>query len=95
MEGNVQNSKQGVANKKSYLSPHHAQVWFLRRSRDGWKNKYAILKKGEKRLENRVRDVTKSRDRWASQSAMNAARLKEVEIENEALKAELESLKKK
>src|SRR6267154_1144586 len=54
--------------KVTYKSPKHAQVWFLRRSRDLWKKKYQALKVEAKRWQNRVADVTKSRDKWRTQA---------------------------
>jgi hypothetical protein len=57
----------GVAaekHKAAYTTPRWVQVWFLRRSRDNWKRKYMELKADAKRLQNRVNDVTKSRERW-------------------------------
>jgi uncharacterized protein YlxW (UPF0749 family) len=50
-------------------------VWFLKRSRDGWKQKYQQLKAEAKRLQNRVADVTKSRDRWRAQAEAAELRL--------------------
>jgi len=47
-----------------YKTPRWVQVWFLRRSRDNWKKKYMALKAEAKRLQNRVNDVSKSRERW-------------------------------
>jgi len=51
-----------------YTTPRWVQVWFLRRSRDRWKQKYKDLKAQAKRLDNRARDVTKSRDRWRAEA---------------------------
>lgn len=82
------------AAKVYYQSPRHVQVLFLRRSRAGWKNKYMLSKQNERRLENAVRDVTKSRDKWATKAREQTARLKTVNAENASLKQELELLKK-
>jgi hypothetical protein len=54
----------GAAKAPAYKTPRWVQVWFLRRSRDNWKKKYMALKAESKRLQNRVNDVTKSRQRW-------------------------------
>lgn len=83
-----------VYHKVSYSSPHHAQVWFLRRSRDGWKSKYLKLKGEQRKIENRERDLTKSRDKWAAKARENVALAKELKNENAALKQEIEALKK-
>ena len=80
--------------KVYYKSPRHVQVLFLQRSRAGWKNKYLLSKRNQKRLENAVRDVTKSREKWAAKARDQAVRLKSVDAENASLKQELELLKK-
>lgn len=49
---------------RKYSTPSWVQAWFLGRSRDKWKAKYKALKVRAKRLENRVNDVAKSRERW-------------------------------
>jgi len=68
-----------------YSSPRWVQVWFLRRSRDKWKQKYKRLKVAAKRMQNRVNDVTRSREKWREQ----AERVKELEAQNAALQAAL------
>jgi len=67
------------ANKAGYKSPKHAQVWFLKRSRDGWKRKYQQLKAEAKRLHNRVADVSKSRDRWRGRAEAAELRLAQLQ----------------
>lgn len=94
MDGAPTKTSQLKFRKIEYRSPHHAQVWFLCRSRDCWKRKYMALKKEQRRLDNRDRDVTKSRDSWAEQARQETARARKLEQENEALKRELEDLKK-
>lgn len=79
---------------KIYRSPRHAQVWFLKRSRDTWKNNCMLARQNQKRLENRVRDTTKAREKWAELARARAAQVKALEAENAALKQELEVLKK-
>jgi len=79
----------------AYKSPRHAQVWFLAKSRRTWKRKYRQLKQEQKRLLNRVNDVTKSRAKWHGQAQADAARVLELEAENAALRKELEDLKKR
>ena len=85
-------SQAGVG--RVYKSPRHVQIFVLNRSRKTWKNKYTQLKENQKRLENRVRDVMKSREKWASESRDLTARLKELSAENAALQRELEIEKK-
>jgi len=82
------------AARRVYRSPRHVQVLFLERSRKTWKDKYMLSKQNEKRLQNGVRDVTKSREKWAEQARALQAQLKQLAAENAALKQELEVLKK-
>ena len=65
--------------RKSYTTTRRVQAWFLGRSRDNWKRKYQRLKAGAKRLQNRVNDVTRSRERWRT-------RVEELEAEVAALR---------
>jgi uncharacterized protein YlxW (UPF0749 family) len=80
-------SQEGGGRKgREYVTPRWVQAWFLGRSRDNWKKKYAALKAESKRLKNRVNDVTKSRESWRE-------RVKELEAENAALREQV-ALKK-
>jgi predicted nuclease with TOPRIM domain len=72
--------------KRKYSTPARVQAWFLGRSRDGWKSKYKELRRETKRLENRVNDVTRSREMWRE-------RVAQLEKENAALR-EQAALKK-
>lgn len=72
--------------EKKYVTPRWVQVWFLKRSRDNWKRKYMELKAGEKRMKNRVNDVTASRERWRKRAGA-------LEVDKTAL-AEQAALKK-
>ena len=94
MDGDSTKSNPRKFRKVEYRSPRHAQVWFLRRSRDLWKRKYLELKKEQRRLDGRDRDVTKSRDTWAERARQETARARELEQEIETLKRQLEDLKK-
>jgi len=60
-------SQEGDGGKK-YTTPSWVQAWFLGRSRDKWKAKYKAIKTRAKRLENRVNDVSKSREHWRQQA---------------------------
>jgi hypothetical protein len=82
------------AHSVDYQSPPWAQRWFLKRSRDNWKEKYMALKSDAKRLENRVTDVTKSRAKWCAQTKHLAERVQTLEAENAALQEQLAALKK-
>lgn len=80
--------------KTKYTTPAYVQAWFLQRSRDNWKRKYLEVKADEKRLQNRVRDVTKSREQWREDSKEWQQRVQELASENAALQEQLAALKK-
>lgn len=70
-----------AADKVAYKSPKHAQVWFLRRSRDLWKNKHHALKVQAKRLQNRVADVCNSRDHWRARATQAQLQLTQLQLQ--------------
>ena len=78
----------------AYTTPRWVQVWFLRRSRDNWKTKYVELKTDSKRLQNRVNDVSKSREKWRDETKQLEERVSKLETENAALQEQLAALKK-
>jgi uncharacterized protein YlxW (UPF0749 family) len=78
-----------AAAKVAYKSPRHAQVWFLSRSRGLWKKKYQTLKAEAKRLQNRVNDVTRSRDKWRGQAEDARRSLAALQRQHAALQATL------
>lgn len=80
--------------QKVYTTPRWVQVWFLRRSRENWKKKYMKLKVDSKRLQNRVNDVTKSREQWRDETKELAKRAEQLAAENAALQEQLAALKK-
>jgi hypothetical protein len=77
-----------------YTTPARVQAWFLKKSRDLWKNKYMTEKADAKRLENRVRDIDKSRKRWREETEQLSQRVRELESQNAALQEQLAALKK-
>ena len=77
-----------------YSSPPWAQRWFLKRSRDGWKNKYMGLKTETKRQANRVNDATKSRDKWRAEAEQLREQMEVLLAEKAALQEQLAGLKK-
>ena len=83
-----------VGRKAEYTTPYRVQAWFLGRSRDQWKTRYTTLKAAEKRLQNRVRDVTKSRELWRGRAEESARRIEELEAENAALHEQSAAKKK-
>jgi len=80
--------------KPEYTTSHRIQAWFLLRSRENWKKKYMELKSDAKRLQNRVNDVTKSREHWRDETQQQTQRIRELEAENAALREQLATLKK-
>ena len=80
--------------KAEYTTPHRVQAWFLRRSRDNWKKKYMQLRSDAKRMQNRVNDVTKSREQWRDETEQLTQRVQELEDETAALQEQLAALKK-
>jgi SMC interacting uncharacterized protein involved in chromosome segregation len=87
----VQRPQEG---KPKYKTPRWVQVWFLSRSRDGWKRKYQELKADAKRLQNRVNDVTKSRAQWREEAEQLSQQVQELEAQNTALQEQVVASKK-
>ena len=80
--------------KVEYTTPRWVQAWFLQRSRDNWKHKYMSLKTDSKRLQNRVNDATKSREKWRKDTKQLEQRVRELEAEDTALQEQLAASKK-
>jgi uncharacterized protein YlxW (UPF0749 family) len=80
--------------KTEYTTPPRVQAWFLKRSRDNWKKKYMEQKSDTKRLQNRVNDVSKSREEWRDEAKQLTQRVRELEAANTALQEQLAALKK-
>lgn len=80
--------------KPKYTTPRWVQVWFLRRSRDRWKQKYKNLKVEAKRLQNRVADVTKSRAQWRDEAKQLAQQVEQLQAQNAALQQQVAAKKK-
>lgn len=70
----------------AYKSPRHVQVLFLKRSRNKLREKYRELKDDQKRLQNGVRDVSKSREQWRSKAEALEAQVAELQQELLVLK---------
>jgi predicted nuclease with TOPRIM domain len=81
-------------NERQFASPPWAQRWFLKRSRDLWKQKYMGVKAEVKKQTNRVNDVTKSREKWRAQAEQLQERVKVLEAENAQLREQWADLKK-
>lgn len=95
MDKEIPMSASGQEDKKvEYTTPRWVQAWFLRRSRDNWKKKYMKRKASGKRLQNRVNDISKSRQKWREQAEQLEQRVQELQAENAALEKQLAALKK-
>lgn len=73
--------------KPAYSTSKQVQAWFLRRSRDLWKKKYADLKVELKRSRQRVADTNHSRAQWRSQAEDARRQLEALQTENAQLRA--------
>ncbi len=80
--------------KAQYTTPARVQAWFLGLSRDRWKRKYKDLKAEAGRLERRVADVTKSREKWRHETEELRQRVRELEAQTVALQEQTTDLKK-
>jgi hypothetical protein len=87
----VQDQQNG---KVKYTTPRWVQAWFLGRSRARWKKKYKELKGETKRLQNRLNDVTKSREKWRDEARESSRRIRELENQNAILREQFAALKK-
>jgi len=79
---------------RQYSSPPWAQRWFLKRSRELWKQKYMGAKAEVKKQTNRANDVGKSRAKWRSQAELLQQQLAALQAENDQLHKQLADLKK-
>jgi chromosome segregation ATPase len=73
--------------KPAYTTSKQVQAWFLRRSRDLWKTKYADLKIELKRVRQRVADVDHSRAQWRRKAEDAGQQLEALQAENARLRA--------
>ena len=83
-----------TAERVGYTTPFRVQAWFLRRSRDKWKQKAKARKEQSKRWENRAADVSKSRERWRGEAEQLRQRVEELESQNAALSNQAAAEKK-
>ena len=73
--------------RPAYTTSKQVQAWFLRRSRDLWKTKYADLKLELKRARQRVADVDRSRARWRRKADEAGQQLEALQADNARLRA--------
>jgi hypothetical protein len=83
------------APKAGYTTPHRVQAWFLGRSRDRWKQKYMDLRAEAGRLQRRVADVAKSREKWRHDTEELRRRVQELEAQTVALQEQAAAKKKR
>src|SRR5258708_3587181 len=76
----------------AYKTSKQVQAWFLGRSRDLWKKKYAELKVESKRLRQRVADVDRSRADWRSKAEAALQEAQELRDQLAELHARLDVL---
>jgi chromosome segregation ATPase len=81
-------------NEPSYTTSKQVQAWFLGRSRNRWKKKYAELKLESKRLKQRVADIGRSRADWRSEAEAARQEAQELRTRNAELQAQLDALAK-
>jgi hypothetical protein len=79
----------GTPTPKDYKSRPGALKWFFRKSRDGWKRKYQDLKVTIKGYQNRIADLTKSRQQWRLKAEQADERLAALEAEVADLRAQV------
>ena len=58
-----------------YKSPAHKVIAFLKKGRDGWRDKYKDLKNRLRSTENQLRVVSKSRRMWRERAEVAEAEL--------------------
>ena len=80
--------------KVQYKTSPRVQAWFLGRSRTRWKKRSMKLKADNKRLQNRVADVTKSRAKWREEAEQLSRRVQELEAQHAASPEQVAALKK-
>jgi len=66
-----------------------ALVYWFKKSRESWKQKYMDLKVELHRTKVRVADVLRSRDRWRARAEISEAKVAEMHVELERLRTYL------
>jgi chromosome segregation ATPase len=90
MEAAAHSSEQD--GKPAYTTSKQVQAWFLRRSRDLWKTKYADLKLEFKGLRQRVADIDRSRAQWRRKAEDAGQQLEALQAENSRLRAAADAI---
>ena len=76
----------------AYKTSKQVQAWFLGRSRDLWKKKYAELKVEFKRLRQQVADVCRSRADWRGKAEDARREVQELRAQIAELQSQLDAL---
>jgi chromosome segregation ATPase len=70
-----------AATREGYKSRPGALIWFFKKSRDNWKDKYRSLKASVKGLKNQLAAVTRSRAEWRAEAEGAGRRAAALEAE--------------
>jgi septal ring factor EnvC (AmiA/AmiB activator) len=73
-----------------YTTSKQVQAWFLGRSRDLWKKKYAELKVESKRLKQQVADILRSRTDWRGKAEAARREVQELRAQIAELQSRLD-----
>ncbi len=88
----VPTGKDPQAKPSGYKTSKQVQAWFLSRSRDLWKKKYAELKVKSKRLQQQVADVCQSRADWRGKAEAAGRELQQLRAQIAELQTRLDVL---
>jgi uncharacterized protein YlxW (UPF0749 family) len=75
-----------AAAREDYKSRPGALVWFFKKSRNNWKEKYRALKASVKGLKNQLAAVTRSRAAWRAEAEAAGRRAAALAAELAALR---------
>jgi hypothetical protein len=75
-----------AAPREAYKSRPGALIWFFKKSRNNWKEKYRALKASAKALKNQLAAVTRSRADWRAKAEAAGRRAAALEAELAALR---------
>jgi chromosome segregation ATPase len=75
-----------AAAREDYKSRPGALVWFFKKSRNNWKEKYRAVKAAVKGLKNQLAAVTRSRAEWRAKAEAAGRRAAALEAELAALR---------
>lgn len=67
--------------REDFKSRPGALIWFFKKSRNNWKDKYRALKASVKGLKNQVAAVTRSREQWRAKAEAAGRRAAALEAQ--------------